>query len=152
PPYPVSVVPAPQAGARAEGARRALQAFEAAGKTAQHEVVLKTDSVWVIGDASRLEEVVANLLDNALRYTARGVRVIVRVQRDAAEAVLRVSATGRGIPSALLPQIFDLFVRGGGSHARADGLGLGLTLVRRLVELHGGSVEAISAGEGLGSE
>jgi signal transduction histidine kinase len=138
--------------ALAEVARRALQAFEAAGKTAQHEVVLKTDSVWVIGDASRLEQVVANLLDNALRYTARGGRVIVSVQRDAAEAVLRVSDTGRGIPSALLPQIFDLFVRGGGSHARADGLGLGLTLVRRLVELHGGSVEAISAGEGLGSE
>jgi signal transduction histidine kinase len=138
--------------ALAEVARRALQAFEAAGKTAQHEVVLKTDSVWVIGDASRLEQVVANLVDNALRYTARGGRVIVSVQRDAAEAVLRVSDTGRGIPSALLPQIFDLFVRGGGSHARADGLGLGLTLVRRLVELHGGSVEAISAGEGLGSE
>ena len=138
--------------ALADVARRALQAFEAAGKTAQHEVVLKTDSVWVIGDASRLEQVVANLVDNALRYTARGGRVIVSVQRDAAEAVLRVSDTGRGIPSALLPQIFDLFVRGGGSHARADGLGLGLTLVRRLVELHGGSVEAISAGEGLGSE
>jgi signal transduction histidine kinase/CheY-like chemotaxis protein len=138
--------------ALAEVARRALQAFEAAGKTAQHEIVLKTDSVWVIGDASRLEQVVANLVDNALRYTARGGRVIVSVQRDAAEAVLRVSDTGRGIPSALLPQIFDLFVRGGGSHARADGLGLGLTLVRRLVELHGGSVEAISAGEGLGSE
>ncbi len=134
-------------------ARRALQAFEAAGKTAQHEVVLKADSVWVIGDASRLEQVVANLLDNALRYTARGGRVVVSVQRDAAEAVLRVSDTGRGIPAALLPQIFDLFVRGGSaSHARADGLGLGLTLVRRLVELHGGSVEALSAGEALGSE
>jgi CheY-like chemotaxis protein len=66
---------------------------------------------------------------------------------------VRVSDTGRGIPSALLPQIFDLFVRGGGaSHARADGLGLGLTPMRRLVELHGGSVEALSAGEGLGSE
>jgi signal transduction histidine kinase/CheY-like chemotaxis protein len=138
--------------ALADVARRALQAFEAAGKTANHEIVLKTDSVWVIGDASRLEQVVANLLDNALRYTARGGRVIVSVQRDAGEAVLRVSDTGRGIPLALLPQIFDLFVRGGGSHARADGLGLGLTLVRRLVELHGGSVEAISAGEGLGSE
>jgi signal transduction histidine kinase/DNA-binding response OmpR family regulator len=134
-------------------ARRALQAVEAAGKTAHHEVVLKTDAVWVIGDASRLEQVVANLLDNALRYTARGGRVIVSVQRDAAEAVLRVSDNGRGIPRALLPQIFDLFVRGGGdSHARADGLGLGLTLVRRLVELHGGSVQANSAGEGLGSE
>ena len=139
--------------ALADVARRAFQAFEAAGKTAQHEVVLKTDPVWVIGDASRLEQVVANLLDNALRYTARGGRVNVSVQRDGSEAVLRVRDTGRGIPSALLPQIFDLFVRGGGSgHARADGLGLGLTLVRRLVELHGGSVEALSAGEGLGSE
>jgi CheY-like chemotaxis protein len=97
--------------------------------------------------------VVANLLDNALRYTSRGGRVIVTVQRDGTEAVLRVTDTGRGIPPALLPQIFDLFVRGGGAgHARADGLGLGLTLVRRLVELHGGSVEALSAGEGHGSE
>ena len=138
--------------ALADVARRALQAFDAAGKTASHEVVLKTDAAWVIGDASRLEQVVANLLDNALRYTARGGRVIVSVHRDSSEAVLRVSDTGRGIPSALLPQIFDLFVRGGGTHARADGLGLGLTLVRRLVELHGGSVEAVSAGEGLGSE
>jgi len=138
--------------ALADVARRALQAFEAAGKTAHHDVALKTDPVWVIGDASRLEQVVANLLDNALRYTARGGRVIVSVQHDAGEAVLRVSDTGRGIPSALLPQIFDLFVRGGGGTHRADGLGLGLTLVKRLVELHGGSVEALSAGEGLGSE
>ncbi|HKC97345.1 MAG TPA: hybrid sensor histidine kinase/response regulator, partial [Methylomirabilota bacterium] len=139
--------------ALADVARRALQAFEAAGKTAQHEIVLKTDTVWVIGDASRLEQIVANLLDNALRYTPRGGRVVVSVQRDGAEAIVRVSDTGRGIPSALLPQIFDLFVRGGGTgHARADGLGLGLTLVRRLVELHGGSVEALSAGEGRGSE
>src|SRR5206468_4264546 len=139
--------------ALADIARRALQAFDAAGKTAHHEIVLKTDAVWVIGDASRLEQVVANLLDNALRYTARGGRVIVSVQRDGTEAILRVSDTGRGIPSALLPQIFDLFVRGGGAgHARADGLGLGLTLVRRLVELHGGGVEALSAGEGRGSE
>ena len=139
--------------ALADVARRALQAFEAAGKTGQHEIVLKTDAVWVVGDASRLEQIVANLLDNALRYTARGGRVVVSVQRDGAEAVLRVTDTGRGIPAALLPQIFDLFVRGGGaSQARADGLGLGLTLVRRLVELHGGSVEALSAGEGLGSE
>ncbi len=139
--------------ALADVARRALQAFEAAGKTAHHEIVLKTDVVWVIGDASRLEQVVANLLDNALRYTARGGRVTLAVQPDGVEAVLRVSDTGRGIPSALLPKIFDLFVRGGGAgHARADGLGLGLTLVRRLVELHGGSVEALSAGEGFGSE
>ena len=137
----------------ADVARRALQAFEAAGKTAQHEIVLKTDPVWVIGDASRLEQVVANLLDNALRYTAHGGRVVVGVRQEGADAVLRVSDTGRGIPSALLPQIFDLFVRGGGAgRARADGLGLGLTLVRRLVELHGGSVRALSGGEGLGSE
>jgi len=139
--------------ALADVARRALQAFDAAGKTVNHQVVLETKPVGVIGDASRLEQVVANLLDNALRYTPRGGRVIVSVWRDGSEAVVRVSDTGRGIPAALLPQIFDLFVRGGGAgHARADGLGLGLTLVRRLVELHGGSVEARSAGEGRGSE
>src|SRR5262249_17117560 len=138
--------------ALADVARRALQAFEAAGKTAHHDVALKTDPVWVSGDASRLEQIVANLLDNALRYTARGGRVIVSVQHDAGEAVLRVTDTGRGIPAALLPQIFDLFVRGGGGTHPADGPGLGLPLVKRLVELHGGSGEALSAGEGLGSE
>ena len=138
--------------ALADVARRALQAFEVAGRTAAHEVVLKTEPVWVFGDESRLEQIVANLLDNAIRYTPRG-RVIVTVQRDGVEAVLRVSDTGRGISPALLPQIFDLFVRSRVTgQAPADGLGLGLTLVRRLVELHAGSVEAMSAGEGLGSE
>src|SRR5262249_12323014 len=139
--------------ALADVARRALQAFEVAGRTTAHEVVLKTEPVWVFGDASRLEQIVANLLDNAIRYTPRGGRVIVTVQRDGVEAVLRVSDTGRGISPALLPQIFDLFVRGRVTgQADADGLGLGLTLVRGLVELAAGSVEAMSAGEGLGSE
>jgi CheY-like chemotaxis protein len=96
---------------------------------------------------------VANLLDNALRYTPRGGRITISVGLEGGDAVLRVRDTGQGIPAALLPRIFDLFVRGTGSHERTTGgLGLGLTLVRRLVELQGGAVQAFSAGPGLGSE
>jgi signal transduction histidine kinase/DNA-binding response OmpR family regulator len=136
-----------------EVVERALQAATASGKTAHHELTWSGEPVWIRGDASRLEQIVSNLVDNAVRYTPRAGRIEVRVAREGAEAVLRVRDTGQGIPEALLPRIFDLFVRGTGSHERATGgLGLGLTLVRRLVELQGGTVEALSAGAGLGSE
>jgi signal transduction histidine kinase/DNA-binding response OmpR family regulator len=132
---------------------RALQAATAAGKTANHQVSWSGEPVWVMGDSLRLEQIVANLVDNALRYTPRGGKITVSVRLENTEAVLRVRDSGQGIPAALLPRIFDLFVRGAGSHERSTGgLGLGLTLVRRLVELQGGTVQAQSAGPGLGSE
>jgi signal transduction histidine kinase/CheY-like chemotaxis protein len=136
-----------------ELAERALQAATAAGKTSHHHITWSGETAWVIGDSLRLEQIVANLLDNALRYTPHGGKITVSVGLEGAEAVLRVRDSGQGIPSSLLPRIFDLFVRGTGCHERATGgLGLGLTLVRRLVELQGGTVQALSAGAGLGSE
>jgi signal transduction histidine kinase/DNA-binding response OmpR family regulator len=132
---------------------RALQAATAAGKTANHQVSWSGEPVWVMGDSLRLEQIVANLVDNAIRYTPRGGKITVSVRLENTEAVLRVRDSGQGIPAALLPRIFDLFVRGAGSHERSTGgLGLGLTLVRRLVELQSGTVQAQSAGAGLGSE
>jgi CheY-like chemotaxis protein len=100
-----------------------------------------------------LEQVVSNLLDNALKYTPPGGRVEVTILAEGTDAVLRVRDTGVGIPQDMLPRIFDLFVQANQTLDRSEGgLGLGLTLVRRLVELHGGSVSASSAGPNGGSE
>jgi signal transduction histidine kinase/CheY-like chemotaxis protein len=109
--------------------------------------------VWVYGDAVRLSQVVANLLNNAAKYTLEGGQLRLSVHDEAGQAVLRVQDTGIGIPAEVLPRIFDLFVQADHSLDRAQGgLGLGLSLVRTLVELHGGTVEAFSAGAGQGSE
>jgi signal transduction histidine kinase/CheY-like chemotaxis protein len=103
-------------------------------------------------DATRLEQVFANLLHNAAKYTPPGGHVALRARRDGGEAVVTVSDDGRGIDPALLPRIFDVFVQGETQLDRPQGgLGLGLTLVRRLVELHGGAVSARSDGRGRGS-
>ncbi|WP_437739574.1 ATP-binding protein [Sorangium sp. So ce1504] len=108
-------------------------------------------------DATRLEQVVTNLLTNAAKYTPPEGAISVRLTREAAgaapEAVLRVRDTGRGIPAAMLERVFDLFTQVDQTIDRGTGgLGLGLTLVRRLVAMHGGSVVAESAGPGQGSE
>jgi two-component system, sensor histidine kinase len=108
--------------------------------------------VWVDGDRTRLEQVVGNILTNALKYTPARGAVTLALAQEGPEAVLRVRDTGIGIASDMLPRIFDLFVQSDMGLARADGgLGVGLTLVRRLVELHGGRVTADSEGEGRGS-
>ncbi len=104
--------------------------------------------VYVHGDPVRLAQVVGNLLHNAARYTDPGGTIDLRVDRRGADVVIRVEDDGRGIDPDLLPRVFDVFVQ---AHERAGGLGLGLTLVKRLVEAHGGSVEARSAGPGCGS-
>ncbi|WP_437655810.1 hybrid sensor histidine kinase/response regulator [Sorangium sp. So ce1182] len=107
----------------------------------------------VFGDSARLEQVIVNLLTNAAKYTREGGRIRLSARREGAEAVLRVSDTGYGIPREMLPRIFGLFEQ---AHPTLDrsrgGLGIGLTLVKRLVEMHGGSVSAASEGEGRGSE
>src|SRR5262249_18410610 len=111
--------------------------------------------VWVSGDATRLTQVLDNFLDNALRFTARGGRVTVRLGADAGrrQAVLSVRDTGVGIAADLLPRLFDAFAQADRSLDRSQGgLGLGLTLVKGLVELHGGEVHAASAGPGHGAE
>jgi CheY-like chemotaxis protein/anti-sigma regulatory factor (Ser/Thr protein kinase) len=105
----------------------------------------------VDGDALRLEQVFSNLLRNAIRYTPQGGTISVGVEVDQGDAVVRVGDTGMGIPAELLPRIFEPFVQGTHSEAGEQGLGLGLALVRRLVELHGGTVEARSEGPGTGT-
>jgi len=109
--------------------------------------------VWVTGDADRLVQVVANLLNNAAKFTPPGGEVRLSVGRVGPAAEVRVADTGVGIPAELLPRVFDLFAQGDRTLARSEGgLGVGLTLVKRLVELHGGAVEARSGGPGRGSE
>jgi CheY-like chemotaxis protein len=106
----------------------------------------------VLGDPTRLAQVVANLLNNAARYSAAGGQIEVRAGLERDEVVLSVRDNGRGISADLLPRIFDQFVQGPRSTDRQEGgLGLGLALVRSLVELHGGRVEAYSDGPLLGS-
>ena len=105
------------------------------------------------GDPVRLAQVVSNLLTNAAKYTESGGRISIGVRRDGDDVVLRVRDSGVGIPADLLPRLFDLFVQGTQSLDRSQGgLGIGLTIVRSLVSLHGGSVAAYSDGLGRGSE
>jgi signal transduction histidine kinase len=101
------------------------------------------DDVPVSGDRTRLEQVAANLIDNAVKYTPPGGRVEVRAGREGGDAVLRISDTGPGIPTAELPRIWDRLFRGDSSRTER-GLGLGLSLVKAIVEAHGGSVQAAS--------
>jgi signal transduction histidine kinase len=97
----------------------------------------------VTADRTRLEQVAANLIDNALKYTAAGGRVDIEVRREGAAALMRVRDTGSGIPGDELPRIFDRLFRGDTSRAER-GLGLGLSLVKAVVEAHGGTVSAES--------
>ncbi len=120
----------------------------------KHELTLSlpTQAIWLHADAARLEQVVVNLLTNAAKYTDPGGHVWVTLQQEGAEAVLRVRDTGVGIAPEILPRIFDLFTQAKQSLDRSQGgLGIGLALVQRLVELHGGTVEATST-VGQGSE
>ncbi|HEY2106408.1 MAG TPA: PAS domain S-box protein, partial [Candidatus Binataceae bacterium] len=117
-----------------------------------YDVKMEAQPAWVDGDPTRLEQVCANLLRNALEYTPIGGRIRVSVKPEGADAVVRVEDNGVGISAELLPRVFDLFVQDKrGLDRSSGGLGIGLTLTRRLVELHGGTVVATSAGAGLGS-
>ena len=113
-------------------------------------VSLPPQAIWVNADAARLEQVVVNLLTNAAKYTDHAGQIWVTLKQEGAEAVLRVKDTGVGIAPEILPRIFDLFTQAKQSLDRSEGgLGIGLALVQRLVELHGGTVEATSTvGEG----
>jgi PAS domain S-box-containing protein len=130
-----------------------LDALTQAGRTRHHAITVEGPPLRVSGDPARLEQVVSNLLDNALKYTPAGGQVTVRIEQIDGDVVLRVRDSGEGIRADLLDRIFDLFVQEPQALDRTrGGLGLGLTLVRRLVELHGGSVAAASEGPGRGSE
>jgi CheY-like chemotaxis protein len=116
-------------------------------------VRLGAKPVLVDADPTRLFQAVINLIGNASKYTPEGGRIVVSVKSESGIVVLRVEDNGIGIPPELLPRVFDLFVQGESSLARTEGgLGIGLTLTRRLIELQGGSVAASSGGRGKGSE
>ena len=116
-------------------------------------ISLAPDPVWLHADLGRLEQVVVNLLTNAAKYTDEGGQIQLTVQQDRDEALLRVADTGLGIAPDLLPNIFDMFTQAERSLDRSQGgLGVGLTIVKRVVEMHSGKVQVFSAGLGLGSE
>ncbi|HEU5196653.1 MAG TPA: ATP-binding protein, partial [Methylomirabilota bacterium] len=136
----------------AELVTNTLANWRAAGRFARHRVAQETSTVWVDADPTRLEQVLGNVLANALKYTPSGGAVTVRVRAERGRALLEVEDTGAGIPPELLGKVFDLFVQGERTLDRAQGgLGIGLTLTRALVEMHGGTVEARSAGAGQGA-
>ena len=113
---------------------------------------LDDEAIPVFGDPARLQQVQANLLSNASKYSPNGSEVRLEVRREGDQALIRVSDAGRGIEPEVLPRIFELFVQGKQSIERPEGgLGIGLTLARSLVELHHGTVEAQSPGLGAGS-
>lgn len=129
-----------------------LDTYRATGRSADYELVQDLDAGWICGDSTRLEQIASNLLDNALKYTPQGGRIEVRTWSDNDDVVLSVRDSGVGISAELLPHVFDVFVQGTSTLDRSQGgLGIGLSLVRRLAELHGGSIEAESPGPHRGS-
>ena len=122
-------------------------------KRHQLDVLFPPTPIVVEGDPDRLQQVFVNLLNNAVKYTPEDGRIWVEGTTEGNEAVIDVADTGIGIPNELLPQIFELFTQAHASRKHGDGgLGIGLSLVKDLVTLHGGSVQVRSEGEGKGSE
>jgi len=114
---------------------------------------LPEEPIQLNADPVRLAQVLSNLLNNAAKYTAEGGEIWLKVERESTEAVFRVRDSGAGIPPDLIPHVFDLFMQVDQSLDRSQGgLGIGLTLVRRLVEMHRGTIQAFSQGPGCGSE
>ena len=119
--------------------RRCLVTLESSEKLAHHAVAIEAEPVWVEADQARIEQIIMNLMSNSLKFTPNGGAIKVIVRREQDEAVLQIVDDGSGISADLLPSVFDLFVQGDRNiDRRSAGLGVGLTLVRRLVELHGG--------------
>ncbi len=112
----------------------------------------RTQKLYVDGDSARLVQCVVNILNNAAKYTDTGGRILIETRDEADDAVIGISDNGIGISAELLPRVFDLFVQGDRTLDRAQGgLGIGLSVVSRLIDMHGGQVAARSAGLGQGS-
>jgi signal transduction histidine kinase len=131
-----------------------IDTFKTTGRTDDYTLDVRLQPAWIDADATRIEQVVTNLFDNALKYTPPGGHITVSIEFDSEDdqVALLVRDSGLGIGPELLPHVFDVFVQGERSLDRSKGgLGIGLALVRQLVELHGGSVGAESDGNGSGS-
>jgi signal transduction histidine kinase len=136
----------------AEAVRRGMATLAGSGRTARHHVTFDLEPVWGHVDETRFEQIVTNLVGNAVKFTPDGGAIEVRLRASGGEAVLTVQDAGIGISAEVLPRVFDVFAQGGHPvHRERGGLGLGLTLVRRIADLHGGRVEAFSEGPGRGS-
>ncbi len=141
--------------ALADIVRDAVEASRPQVERAGHQldVTVPDEPLVVHGDAVRLTQVLTNLINNAAKYTDAGGRIELLARREGAAVALRVRDNGRGIPAAQLPHVFDMFAQPHlGNRGDGDGLGIGLAIVRKLVEMHDGTVEAHSAGPGCGSE
>jgi signal transduction histidine kinase/CheY-like chemotaxis protein len=135
----------------AAAVRRAV-AICAGDPSSDLRISVSTEPLWIYADPDRLQQVLTNVLGNAMKYTPAGGRIAIAVCADGGDAVITVKDSGLGMSPELLPFVFDMYVQAERTldHSRG-GLGVGLSLVRRLVELHGGTVSAASAGEGCGS-
>jgi signal transduction histidine kinase len=132
--------------------RRCVDTLHASGRTAGFDITLACDSALVNADPARLLQVADNILDNAIKYSPGGGSIRIGVRNDGDWVELTVRDAGQGITAQLLPTVFDIFVQGEQHLQRAGGgLGIGLSLVRRLVEMHGGTVAIDSAGAGQGA-
>jgi PAS domain S-box-containing protein len=135
--------------------RHAVEAARPLAASAGHELTvdLPPEPIYLDADPARIAQALGNLLTNAFKYTERGGRVWVAVKRDGGHAILRVRDTGVGLAVDQLTHIFEMFMQVDATLERSrGGLGIGLSLVKRLIEMHGGSVEAHSDGPGRGSE
>jgi signal transduction histidine kinase len=136
----------------AESVERCVKTLEGTDRTTQHAITMETEETWIEADPVRIDQILVNLVGNALKYTPPGGKISIRVQPASDECVFEIADTGVGMSKEALAHAFDLFFQG---ERTADGgqggLGIGLSLARHLVELHGGSVEAASDGEGRGS-
>src|SRR5262249_28839464 len=139
----------------AEMADRAIEMANSAVEGRGHDLslTLPRKPLRVEGDPTRLTQVIFNLLNNAAKYTDAGGKICLAIEREGEQAVVRVRDNGSGMKAELVPKVFDLFTQGERTLDRSQGgLGLGLALVKGLVEMHGGTVEARSEGPGKGSE
>jgi signal transduction histidine kinase len=129
-----------------------VNVWRASGRLERHRVLVEVKPAWVDADRARIEQVLSNLLDNAVKFTPAGRQIAVSVAEEGQWAVLRVADQGEGLSPGLAERMFDLFVQGErGLDRAAGGLGVGLALVKRLTEMHGGTVAAASAGAGAGA-
>ncbi|MRV73612.1 hypothetical protein GJ700_18025 [Duganella sp. FT92W] len=135
-----------------EAVRSCVDMAQSSGKLKTHHVECTLAPSVVLGDGTRLAQVIDNILDNAVKYSPPGTRIAITVRQEGDEAVMSVRDEGVGITPDLLPHVFKVFVQGKQTLQRVQGgLGIGLTLVRRLVEMHGGVIAVMSAGANQGA-